>query len=93
METLIDHGANVNAQAKCGYTALHYAAELNNPHICCLLLLNGAKLLPNVYGLTPDLCAAEMAQETLTVLFLQWPQLLKKEEVSIYLNFNSNIKY
>lgn len=81
MEILIENGANINAQEECGYTALHYAAELSNPHICCLLLLNGAELLPNAYGLTPDLCAAEMTQENLAALFLQWPQLLKREQV------------
>ena len=51
--TLIEHGADVNASVN-SWTALHYAALLNNPHIVDMLVNNSAKVnLKNPDGWTP----------------------------------------
>lgn len=82
MQTLLRHGANVNDQALCGATALHYAAEDDNPDICELLLDHGAQILPNQNNMTPVLCAAQYCYETVVNMFIYRPGLMRIEEVS-----------
>jgi ankyrin repeat protein len=47
---LLERGAKVQAQALCGATALHFAAECGHVAVCKELLDRGAKLLPNENG-------------------------------------------
>jgi len=56
---LIDHRADVNAADGTGLTALHYAAQNNEPDLIDLLVKAGAKVDPaNREGLTPLMTAA-----------------------------------
>src|SRR5262249_3379027 len=63
ISTIIEAGADVNAQSPKGYTALHCAidvsesASLNAEQVISLLLASGANLsLRQNYGWTPLLC-------------------------------------
>ncbi len=80
----MSHGANVNEQAKCGATALHYAAECGHVEICKFLLEYGATLQTNEYDMTPVITAAERTKENVVDLFCNWENLLKKEEVGMF---------
>lgn len=75
------NGANVNEQAHCGATALHYAAECGHVSICNLLLDYGATLQKNEYGMTAVITAAERTRELVVELFYTRAELLTKEEV------------
>lgn len=81
MDFLIENGANVDEQAHCGATALHYAAECGLVEICSALLDAGASLKPNEYGMSPVKTAAERTRESVVEFFINRENLLTKEEV------------
>jgi Fem-1 homolog b len=79
---LLANGADVNGNAHCGATALHYAAECGHADICSKLLDAGAILKKNEFEMTPVTTAAERTRENVVKLFLARPGLLTKAEVS-----------
>lgn len=75
MEFLLKSGADVNKQANCGQTALHYAAEVGNTEVCSMLLDNGARLHSNEFGFHAILMAAERVREEVVRMFLAHPNI------------------
>ena len=53
MGFLLDHGADVNARDRRGFTALHRAAEMGHLDVTQLLLDRGATPNPDAKGDTP----------------------------------------
>ncbi|GAB0090350.1 Protein fem-1 homolog B [Sergentomyia squamirostris] len=80
VEFLLDLGLRPNDEARCGATALHYAAEGGHTEICELLLNRGALVKKNDIGLTPVLLAAERPHTTTVTVFVEWKDLMTKEE-------------
>ena len=50
---LLDHGADVNARDRRGFTALHRAAEMGHTDVATVLLDRGASPNPEAEGHTP----------------------------------------
>ncbi len=70
-ETLLAHGAKVNAQSATGLTPLYIAAEEGFKTVAELLLAHGADLtLPNRAGLTPLHVAVRSGNRAITELLL-----------------------
>lgn len=80
VEFLLKNGALPSQQANCGASALHYAAEVNNVDVCRLLLDYGAKLLPNEFGFSPVIMAADRVRENVVNMFVERPDLLTNNE-------------
>ncbi|XP_059609213.1 protein fem-1 homolog B isoform X2 [Phlebotomus argentipes] len=80
VEYLLADGMDPNKQARCGATALHYAAESGHMEICEMLLERAAVIKENEYGLTPVLLAAEKAHGATVGIFLNHPELLTVEQ-------------
>jgi ankyrin repeat protein len=60
VEFLAAH-CNVNAKGVKGWTALHWAANEDNPRACQALLAKGAsKFVKNEQGLTPSQVASKL---------------------------------
>ena len=87
VEFLLANGADVDVQANCGATALHYAAECGHVDICSQLLDYGATLKKNEYGMTAVITAAERTRELVVEMFYTRPDLLTKEEVCLLIYF------
>jgi hypothetical protein len=70
LRTLLEKGANVNAQQQGGFTPLHEATHANNPAMVQLLLEFGAdKTLVNEDGRTPlEQAIADGSQEVIQLL-------------------------
>lgn len=82
VEYLLQKGANVNAQANCKATSLHYASECGHLEICTLLLDYGGDVnITNEYGMTPFIQAAERTKEDVVEMYCNRENLLTKEQV------------
>ena len=69
MATLIDAGADINAKGKHGRTALHQALQLGHHEVSALLLKRGADpTLADDFGMTPEMLAQELNDDTLLAL-------------------------
>jgi Fem-1 family protein b len=82
VEFLLQNGANVNAQANCQATALHYSSECGHLDICNLLIDHGADVnIKNEYGMTPFIQAAERTKEDVALMFCNRTNLLTKDQI------------
>lgn len=88
---MLQNGANPNEQAKCGATALHYAAECDHTEICRLLLEYNAVIKLNECNMSPVITAAERTKESVVELFCNRDKLLTKEEVRKFCWFSVHI--
>ena len=80
VQLLVNANADLDRQALCGATALHFAAQQGHGKILKLLLLHGAKFLPNNHGFTPLFVAAENSQTLIVQQIFAIPNLTSFEE-------------
>lgn len=82
VEFLLQKGAQVNAQANCQASAMHYASECGHLEICSMLIDYGADVnIKNEYGMTPFIQAAERTKEDVVEMYCKREKLLTKEQV------------
>jgi Ankyrin repeats (many copies) len=64
IEYLLEKGANINAQDKAGWSALHFCAQDNKIELAEFLIKNGATVdIKDQYGATPLMNAATTCYE------------------------------
>lgn len=77
---LIDAKADVNRKSVKGNTALHDCAESGSLEIMKLLLVNGAKIDVDAYGMTPLLAAAVTGHIHIVEYLIADPHLVSRKE-------------
>lgn len=77
---LIEANADIDKQALCGATALHFAAQQGHNNIVKMLLYHGAKFMVNNNGFTPLYVAAENTKEAVVNQIFAMPNLTTLEE-------------
>ncbi|KAL1129561.1 hypothetical protein AAG570_012506, partial [Ranatra chinensis] len=78
---LLEKGVNPDEQAHCGATALLFASECGHVDVVIELLKHGASLIPNQFGMTPVLAAAERTRSEIVDYFITRPELTYEEKI------------
>merc|ERR1719300_790275 len=80
VDYLLSVGADPNAKALCGASALHFSAEIGNVPIVECLLKYGARMEANEHGMTPLKAAAERCQAVMVDYIIECPAETSKEQ-------------
>lgn len=82
IHTLVDRGANLNAQDNQGRTPLMYAAEKNrNPDVLAALIKRGADMgIKNISGLTALMCCKSQGKDAAVNLLIEAELKIKEFE-------------
>uniref|UniRef100_A0A8R1E5D5 ANK_REP_REGION domain-containing protein n=1 Tax=Caenorhabditis japonica TaxID=281687 RepID=A0A8R1E5D5_CAEJA len=81
VEELLSFGVDVNKQTERGNSALHDAAESGNIEVVNLLFEHGAKMVKDLHGVDPLICAAQSGcPEVLEVLKQHEPSAIRRRD-------------
>lgn len=81
VEYLLSRGCNPNSEAKCGGTALHFAAETGGLEVLKCLLEHGARFLKNSVGMTPLISAAERTKANIVEYVVSTDLVSRMEKI------------
>ena len=90
VKLLLSHGADISARAKCGTTALHFAAEQGYLHIVSYLVETGGADVDVIdsHGMTPilgaaDHCRAQVVEYLLPRMPMTKDREYKKKQIDV----------